>query len=306
MSPFVLIVGAAAPVGPALLEALLRRNVPVRVLSSTSGTRDRFPVRPLLEQMAVPPGPAPRLDAALADITHVVLLAPPAADAVVQHGLVIEAAARTRRPVHLVAVLPMGAVVHGGPFQLARWHAVTTAQARSADLPLTELYPQLLMHTLLRLAASIQSDNLLFGAFGSARLPHVDARDVAAAAAAVVTSPGHDGRAYVLTGPQALSYDEVAAVLSDVQGRPIRYVDLAPEAYHEHLVGSGLTPWMADDLAALARRVRPRAAWPVSVAVADLTGRPARPLRRFLAEHADAFRARPDAAATLTPYAFPL
>jgi hypothetical protein len=62
------------------------------------------------------------------------------------------------------------------------------------------------------------------------------------------------------------------------------------EAFHEHLLGNGVSPWVADNLAALGRLFQTHRTWPVSPSIAELTGRPAHPLHRFVREHASAFR----------------
>lgn len=243
------------------------------------------------------------LDALLDGVEQVVLLSPPAPDQVVWNGALIEAAERTGRPIHLVPVLAMGAVASDAALQFVRWHTVTIAQMRGSGLPVTELHPQLLMQNLLLSAASIRNDDLLFGAYGDSRLPQIDARDVAAAAATVLTTDAYRGGTHILTGPQALSYPEVTDALSRVTGRLIRYVDMAPEAFHEHLIGNGVPPWQADDLAVLSRLFQQGRAWPVSPTMAELTGRPARPLHRFLQAQAATFR--PDDASHLSQAGLP-
>jgi uncharacterized protein YbjT (DUF2867 family) len=232
----------------------------------------------------------PSIDRALDDVDRVFLVSPPAPDQIRLQGTAIEAAERTRRPVHVVVVSALGAVPPDAPLQLARWHAVTEAQLRSTGLPATVLRPHFLMQNLLRAAPAVRAENMLCGSFGDVRLPLVDGRDLAAVAATVLTTDGHDGRTYTLTGPQALTYTEVAATFARALGRPIRYVDMPTEAYHEYLVGGGLAHWMADDLAALARSFRARPTWPITADVTRITGRPARPLVAFVQDHAAHFR----------------
>jgi uncharacterized protein YbjT (DUF2867 family) len=288
MAPSILVTDATEDIGRALVAALTDEAMPVRVLAPLDETAPLAGTSRV--EIVGDPRTAEGLDRALEGITHVVLLAPPAPDQVGGLGRVVEAAERTGRPVHLVSVPVTGAMLSDAPVQRARWQAVTAAQIRDSGLPATTLRPQMLMQTLLRAAGAVRTADLICGAFGLARLPHLDARDVAAAAKAVLTTPGRRGQTYVLTGPQALSYPDLAGLFSEELGRPIRYVDLPVEAYHEHLVGCGVAPWRADDLAALARLVRAARAWPVTSAVAELTGRAARPLRPFVREHAAAFR----------------
>ena len=293
MPPSLLITDAVGDIGRALVAALTDEGVPVRVLASPPGT-DGPARRAGVEVVPRTARTADALDRALEGIEQVVLLAPPTPEQVGLLGGVVEAAERTGRPVHLVSILVMGAMPADAPVQLARWQAVTEAQIRSTGLPATTLRPQLLMQNLLRAATSVRTANMICGAYGPVRLPQVDARDVAAAATTVLTTPGHEGGAYVLTGPQALSYPDIAQILSEEVGRSVRYVDMPVEAYHEYLVGNGVASWRADDLAALARLFRTVPAWPVTSAVAELTGRPARPLRSFVREHAAAFRPAED------------
>jgi hypothetical protein len=79
----------------------------------------------------------------------------------------------------------------------------------------------------------------------------VDARDIAAVAAAALTGEGHEGKRYVVTGPEALTFADAAQHLSTVIGRPIRYVDLAPGEARQAMVEMGLAEWYVSDLLAL-------------------------------------------------------
>jgi uncharacterized protein YbjT (DUF2867 family) len=65
----------------------------------------------------------------------------------------------------------------------------------------------------------------VFTPAGKGKTAFVDTRDLAAVAALALTEPGHENQAYPLTGGEALDYNEVAAILSDVLGRPITYSD---------------------------------------------------------------------------------
>lgn len=293
MAPPILIAGSTGPIGQFLVRELLARERAVRVLARAPSPSDAVPERPLLKYVEASVPSASTLDAMVEEISHLVLISSPAPDQVLWNGALIEAAERTGRPIHLVPVLAMGAVSDDPTLQFAHWHAATRAQIRSTGLPMTDIRPQVLMQSLLRMAPSIQTDDLLFGAYGDSRMPQVDAEDVAAVIAAVLTTDGHDGRSYVLTGPQSFSYADLAATLSTVLKRPIRYVDLSADAFHEHLLGNGVAPWVADHLTALGHLFQSHRTWPVTTTITELTGRPGRTLQRFIREHASAFLARP-------------
>jgi uncharacterized protein YbjT (DUF2867 family) len=283
-----LVIGArTGTLGTALLRELSRRRVPVRAL-----VRDRTQAA-AVESSFVAPVVAPlrsptSLDVTLDGIDRVFLLSPPAPDQVVLQGNVVEAIQRTGRSIHVVKVSALGAGPEA-PVPLARWHAITEAQLRTAGVPTTLLRPHVCMQHLLQTADTIRADGLFFGALGDAQIPFIDARDVAAVAAEILVRGGHEGRTYTLTGPQALSYTQVAAHLSSVLDTSIRYVDLPLERYHETLIGNGLPAWLADNLTALARWLQTGAGRTVSSAVIEITGAPGRTFERFVRDHRSAF-----------------
>ena len=123
---------------------------------------------------------------------------------------------------------------------------------------------------------------------GQARISMVDTRDVAAVAAAVLTEPGHAGVHYDITGPEALSYTDVAAKLTGATGRPVTYVDVPDEAVRQALLGAGLNQWFASALVGLYQDYRRSGtdgyAAQVTSTVLRVTGRPARSLDDLLGE----------------------
>ena len=80
------------------------------------------------------------------------------------------------------------------------------------------------------------------------KLGFVDARDVAEAAAVVLTSDGHEGKSYVLTGPESISIQDVADTLSRVLGKEVKYVDVPPEAAKQAMLDMGTPEWIADGI----------------------------------------------------------
>ena len=77
----------------------------------------------------------------------------------------------------------------------------------------------------------------------------IDARDIGAVAARVLTEDGHDGKTYTLTGPAAISFHDVARILSAILGREVSYLSVSLEAKaKETMLARGLSEWMADTL----------------------------------------------------------
>jgi uncharacterized protein YbjT (DUF2867 family) len=110
----------------------------------------------------------------------------------------------------------------------------------------------------------------------------VAARDVAGAAAAVLTGPGHEGETYTLTGPQALSARDVAERISAVFARQVDYSDRPAAQVREDMLASGASPWQADGNLELFDWIRAGGAATVTTSVRELTGAEPRPLMDWL------------------------
>jgi uncharacterized protein YbjT (DUF2867 family) len=100
---------------------------------------------------------------------------------------------------------------------------------------------------------------------GEARIASIDIGDVAEVALTVLTTSGHEGKIYPLTGPEALTMHEVAAKLSSATGKAIRYVDVPPEEAKEARLAAGMPPYLAeglDELFAERRKGKESRVWP--------------------------------------------
>src|SRR5699024_1155345 len=129
-----------------------------------------------------------------------------------------------------------------------------------------------------RSAALISQKGELVAPMGTQALPLVDARDVGAAAAAIAAAPAaHHGKTWLLTGPEAITYEQVAATLDAALGRPVRYEAVDAHDYEARLRVAGTPGWRAFDLANILLAYRPDD-HAVRTGITTLTGRPATPL----------------------------
>ena len=184
---------------------------------------------------------------------------------------------------HVVKLSALGAAA-GSPVELMRDHHAVEERLRASGMAWTFLRPHLYMQNLLRFAGPVVGEGRLAAPMGAGAYPLVDARDGAAAAAAVLRVPvAHAGRAYPLTGPRAVTYAEVAALMAAIVGRDVRYEALAPERFRADLEAAGIPAWRAADLAAIASAYSEEDNRPVD-GVAVLTGRPPTAIERFLDE----------------------
>jgi uncharacterized protein YbjT (DUF2867 family) len=126
-------------------------------------------------------------------------------------------------------------------------------------------------------------------AAGHGRLGWIDARDIAAAASALLTDPGiepGDQRDYLLTGPKALSYPDTAAIITARTGRPVRVAHVSADEQAAGYRAAGMPAEFATALATVEDGIRAGGQDKVSTAVLDLTGRPPRAFPEFVQEHA--------------------
>ncbi|ANL47296.1 NAD-dependent nucleoside-diphosphate-sugar epimerase protein [Rhizobium phaseoli] len=119
----------------------------------------------------------------------------------------------------------------------------------------------------------------------------IDARDVAASGVAALTSSSFDGKAFNLTGPEALSYTQAAAILSEAIGKPVSYNAVSDEAFIDMLTGAGVSADYASFLASIFYPVRQGWTAVVTGDVETLTGRAPRSLQTYAADYAAALKA---------------
>jgi uncharacterized protein YbjT (DUF2867 family) len=112
--------------------------------------------------------------------------------------------------------------------------------------------------------------------------------DIAAVSVHALCDEGHDGHEYVLTGPASLTQRELVRIIGDAIGRPLRFEELSQKSAREQMLASGWAPPVADMvLEAYAAGVgRPA---PVTSAVLDITGAPARSFQDWATDHAGDF-----------------
>ena len=173
------------------------------------------------------------------------------------------------------------------------WHGQIDRHLRSCGVAWVVLQSSFYMTNLLAAAEQVAHEGRIFAPAGTARVAMIDPRDVGAAAASVLVDGRHDGEALVLTGPEAITYQQAAAALSDAAGRPVEFVDVPADAARHALVESGLPEFVAEQIVAIFGELRNGVASEVTTAVDALTGRPPRSFTQFARDHARVFAAAP-------------
>ena len=139
--------------------------------------------------------------------------------------------------------------------------------------------------------ASIRDEGRIYTAAGDGRVPFIDAGDIAAIAVEALTASGFDNGELVLTGPHALTYDEVAAAVGAAAGRPVVHHRLSRAELVARLEGLGMPPDYAQGLAAMDEAIAEGAEDRTTDAVEHITGRAAMEIADFARANAGAWRA---------------
>ena len=169
------------------------------------------------------------------------------------------------------------------------WHAAIDDALKKSGMAWTILLPGSFMQNFVETSAP-QADGGLYLPAGSAKATFIDTRDIAAIAVKALIEPGHQGKEYALSGPEALSYAEVAAVMSEVSGRQIRYVDVPEAAAHQAMLDAHLPEWLVDVILELNAWSKAGGAVEITSTVQDLLGRPATTFHEFARDYADRWK----------------
>lgn len=145
------------------------------------------------------------------------------------------------------------------------------------------------MQGLLAFRDAIANPGKFFAAIVDARISAVDVRYIAAVAAAALTERGHNRKTYNITGPEALTHQEMAEKLSKALDRQIQFVDVLPEAMREALVAAGLPDWQADGLIEDYAHYARGEAGEVTTGVLNATGKTPRTFDDFARDYAPFF-----------------
>jgi uncharacterized protein YbjT (DUF2867 family) len=180
---------------------------------------------------------------------------------------------------HLVYASFVGAAPDA-TFTLVRDHWATEEHIRASGLTYTFLRDNLYADFIAHLAGE---DGVIRGPGGDGRAAVVARDDVADAATAVLLSAGtHAGHTYDLTGPAALSFAEMAEIVTAVTGRPVRYLNEAVDEAYASRAGYNAPDWQVEAWVSTYTAVAAGELADVSTAVPDLTGRPATSLEQLL------------------------
>src|SRR5450759_3629638 len=259
----ILVTGATGLNGSELVRRLSAKGIPSRAL-----VRNLVKAQPLasLPHVEVVEGDMARPDsltAAFRGVERAMLISPSDPTMLEVQSSFIDAArkAGVKHVVKLSGIIPE----LDSPFRFARMHAEIEKRLEASGMAYTHLRAGEFMPSYFRQVPSIVGRGVLALPMADARIASVDIGDLAEVSIAVLTTSGHEGKTYPLTGPESLSMAEVAEKLSAAIGKTVRYVDVAPEEANKARLAAGMPPYLAeglDELFAERRKGKESRVWP--------------------------------------------
>jgi uncharacterized protein YbjT (DUF2867 family) len=282
----ILVTGATGTVGSQVVRALVDRSERVRAL-----VRDPEKAATMFaDEVELARGDLSDSDSlaeAMDDVQRLFLLGPVDERVVGLEGKVLDAAKRAG--VEHIVRLSVGHADPDADTFFARVHGQGEARLKGSGIAWTMLRATFYMQNLFGSAGMVKSGTIYQPA-GDGRAGHIDVRDIGATAAVALSARGHEEKTYTLTGPEDLSFHDIARTFTEVLGRPVAYVDVPRDAAKQSMTAAGMPAWQAQAILELADLLRAGKLSGVSPDVERVTGHPARSLEQFVRDHAGAFR----------------
>ena len=283
----ILITGATGRTGGQTARDLAARGVPVRAL-----VRDAAKAAPLaaagVELAIGDAGDAASVRAALRGVRKVAVILPNGERQLEFEKQLVDLAAEAR-VAHIVKISSMESLPTAhNPTHRMHWES--EAHIRATGIPWTMVRPSFYMQNFLANAYTIKTEGRFyypFGDTGAATL--ADSRDAGAFAAHCLSTSGHEGQSYDVTGPDKLTFHEVAETFSRELGRKVEYVPQDPAAYKAHLGRFLASRWHLDAVCGIFAEIAAGYVVDPTDTFQRVLGRPATTLAQFVREHRAVF-----------------
>lgn len=280
----IVVTGATGNIGKALVEQLAASGAKYRVVARDPAKASKSGGEVVKGDLSDPKS----LEAAFKGADELFLLAAAGPDMSKMEKNAIDAAKKAG--VKHVVLLSTAGADEKSPVKLAQWHAASEKALKDSGLKWTILQPNYFMQNLFSSAPTIKGDGAFYAPLNDGKVAMVDARDIAAVAAKALTTGGHEGKTYYVSGPAALPFADLAAIFTKKLGKTVKYVNVPPADFKKSLLSAGIPEWFASDFVALYGAFAQNYGAQVSTTVKDVTGKPARDVESFIGENVSAFK----------------
>jgi uncharacterized protein YbjT (DUF2867 family) len=282
----ILVTGGTGLVGGEILRLLSKAGVTAGALSRNPEKAPELPGITWIHGDLAKPETLP---IAFTGVETMFLVSTIGLDTVALQHNAIEAA-RQARVKRIVKLSAFGASDHSKA-PICLWHYQIEQEIKKSGIDWTILRPHHFMQNLLTQLNYILNDGVVYSPSGDGKIPYVDSRDIAAVAVTTLTKPGHNGKTYVITGGEALSYRQATDIISNTIGRILTFIDESTEQARARREREGYPSAIIESMLAIGAYQRAGGKTvTITNVIPDLTGRPARTFVEFVRDYATIFR----------------
>ncbi|MFD2273457.1 SDR family oxidoreductase [Undibacterium arcticum] len=235
----ILVTGASGNVGTQVVRRLAERNIAVRAMTRNLPADGKVGT---VEWVKGDFDDAASLARAMQGVEKVVLISPAHADMLEHQSAVIDAA-KAAGIKHIVKLSGLGASPDA-PIRLPRLHHEIERRIVASGIAHTFVRPNLFMQALLGSAETIRDDGAIYAPAGNGAISLTDVNDIASVIVAAISQAGHEGKAYDITGPEALTYAQMAETIGNALNAPVQYIDVSLEVARDSMRASGMGDWL--------------------------------------------------------------
>ena len=169
-------------------------------------------------------------------------------------------------------------------------HVAAETYIRESGLTWTMIRPTFFMQMFEGMAPRIKSTGKIVMPAGAGTVSTTDLRDVAEVIVDALTKPGHENKSYDLTGPELLTFSEIADQFSAILDRTIEYVDQPMDEFRAVLKSINMSEWRTDAVSKELEAIGAGAIDHTTDTIQELLGRPPTSLEQFIRDHAPLFK----------------
>lgn len=284
----ILVTGATGTIGSKVVASLLKKGASFKVgVRSLDKAKEKFGEG--VKAVEFDFGNPETYAKALKGMDHLFLISN-LHPGIVEEGAKVIDAAKAAGVDHVVKLSAFGCDMEPG-IQLGRWHRGVEKAIEASGMDWTFLRPNNFMDNFVTYwYQPIVEKSSIFMPLGDGAVSYIDARDIGEVAAVALMDPGHAGKAYTLTGSEALTVGQVAEKIGKAINKTINYIDIPESAAMNAMLEMGMPVWMAEGMAELNAIDKAGYAGPVTPAVKDVTGHDPITFDQWAADHANAYK----------------
>tara|TARA_Y100001001_G_scaffold46405_1_gene41651 strand:+ start:1674 stop:2531 length:858 start_codon:yes stop_codon:yes gene_type:complete len=225
---------------------------------------------------------------AMSDVEKVLILLPNSENQLALETQIVDVALQSGTK-HIVKVSSIEATPDATS-PIPKLHLEAENYIKASGLEWTMVKPNFYMQNLLGSATTIKEQDKIFLPMGEGKTGMIDTRDVGKVIAKVLSEEGHSSMNYEITGPEILSFYDVAETFSNVLNKTVNYIDLPMPAYKDILSNFLTNQWHLDAVIDLFEGIREGGIEEKTDTYTTLMGEPPKSLEEFIIEHSFIFK----------------